>query len=69
MKKFIEVGLRIVTSIMLGSHTITHQREKSIGHDSGHPRCGWGEASLKNVFLNRMVRVSAASWQPEIRVE
>ncbi|KAF9642348.1 hypothetical protein BDM02DRAFT_3133148 [Thelephora ganbajun] len=44
-------------------------REKLNGHSGGHPRCNWGDASLKNVFLTRMVRVSSASWQPELFVE
>ncbi|KAF9649965.1 hypothetical protein BDM02DRAFT_3112728 [Thelephora ganbajun] len=44
-------------------------REKLNGHDGGHPRCNWGDVSLENVFLTRMVHVSPASWQPEIFVE
>jgi len=54
--------------IALGSHAIT-QREKLNGHDGGLLRCRWGDVSLENMFLTRMVRVSAASWQPEIFVE
>ena len=68
MKKFIAV--RYVTSPPLHLSLMRlHQREKMNGHDGGHPRCSWGDTSLENVFLNRIVRVSAASWQPEICVE
>ena len=45
------------------------QREKLNGHDNGHPQCSWGDLSLENVILTRIVRVSAASWQPELWVE
>lgn len=44
-------------------------REKLNGHDAGHPRCGWGDVSLRNVILTRITRVSVASWQPELFLE
>lgn len=47
----------------------TRQREKSTGHGRGHSECPWGNVSLKNVFLTRIVRVSTASWQPDLFVE
>lgn len=46
-----------------------HQREGRRGHGADHPRCHWGDVELKNIFLSRLVRVSVASWQPEILVE
>ncbi|KAF9779827.1 hypothetical protein BJ322DRAFT_344683 [Thelephora terrestris] len=44
-------------------------REKLNAHDAGHLRCEWGDVSMRNVFLTKLVRVSVASWQPEIFVE
>ncbi|KAF9791031.1 hypothetical protein BJ322DRAFT_1208299 [Thelephora terrestris] len=44
-------------------------REKANGHDAVHPSCGWGDVSLEDVFLTRMVRASQASWQPEFSIE
>ena len=49
--------------------TQLYQREQLNGHGSDHPLCNWGDVSLENMFLTRMVRVSKASWQPEILVE
>ena len=58
------------TSITPVSHaTVTYQREKLNGHTGDHPGCSWGDVLLENVLLNRMVRVSDASWQPEICLE
>ena len=48
--------------------TRLYQREKLNGRGDGHRRYGWEDVSLEDVFLTRMVRVSTASWQPEIRV-
>ena len=67
-KKFIAVSgtCRFELSPISHNH---RQREKLKGHDASHPSCGWGDMSLKNVFLKRIVRVSTASWQPEILLE
>jgi hypothetical protein len=43
---------------------VIYQREKSNGHG-----CYWEYISLEHVFFTRLVRVSTASWTPEIFVE
>jgi len=43
--------------------------EKENGHDGDPSRCGWKDTLLEGMYLTRLVRVSAASWQPEIFVE
>jgi len=45
------------------------QRERANGHDGDPSRCDWEHTLLENVYLTRLVRVSTASWQPEIFVE
>ena len=44
------------------------QRENVKGHDD-HSCCSWKDAPLGKMYLNRLVRVSNASWQPEISME
>ena len=69
-QKFEEIHGGELTGRYASNFLLTQsQREKQNGHDAGHPRCEWGDVSLKNVFLARLVRVSVASWQPEIFVE
>lgn len=43
------------------------ERERAVGHDD-HSRCNWQGVSLSDMYLTRLVRVSAGSWQPEILV-
>ena len=67
MRRFLAVGHGMSFPIWLDLIRL-HQREKLCGHGDGRQRCGWEDVSLEDVFLTRMVRVSTASWQPEIRV-
>ena len=71
LKKFIEVSLQYdwVARRAFFHLTLSKQREKLNGHDASHSDCRLGDVSLKNVFLTRIVRVSLASWQPEIFIE
>lgn len=43
------------------------ERERTEGH-SDHSRCDLKDVLLSNIYLNRLVRVSTASWQPELSV-
>ena len=52
------------------SHLIRlFQRERANDHDGDPSRYDWEGASLENLYLTRLVRMSVASWQPEIFVE
>ena len=52
------------------SHLIRFfQRERANDHYGDPSRYDWEGASLENLYLTRLVRMSVASWQPEIFVE
>ena len=59
-------GWRPAKSLTSVSNAV-FQRERTEGHVDGS-RCRWRDASLNNMYLTRLVRVSLGSWQPEILV-
>jgi hypothetical protein len=67
--KFIAVRLRKLPSQFHSDATPQRERLKGHHHHGGRLQCRWGDVSLENVFLTRIVRVSAGSWQPELYVE
>jgi len=66
VKRFLEVRCCSTKISILASEAIT-QREKEKGHGD-HSECSWKDVPLGETYLTRLVRVSNASWQPEIFV-